>query len=335
MSVIRTVHNRENPFVQLNKEALWNEKLSLKAIGLWARCMSRPTDWRFNVKELVSKSKEGRRAIDSAINELIANDYAVRLEHWEKDQEGKFTTGGVEYVFFEFPATKEDKEKVLEEFKKCFRHCGFGDCRNGDCRNAHLLIEKETEKEKEEELSCPRSETDAVTTQPKKAELPPKEEKGTEPKALEMAQDLLKRVLAVYPKYKAPKIESWTKEMDLMHRRDNRSWEEIKEVIRYAFEEDSFWPKVIQSPTTLRKNFDKIAVKMKPVENKASGKEQNMEYARKVKGYLNSNGKGHRILLQNNGIVHQNSGDSIGYDLPTERFKEIILKWAELNDKGG
>lgn len=153
MSVIRVVHNKENPFVQLNKETLWNHNISLKAIGLWARCMSRPDDWRFNVKELVSKSKEGRRAIDAAIKELIKHNYAVRIEHWEKSEDGKFKTGGIEYVFFEFPATQEDKDRVLEEFKKSFRHCGFGNCRNGDSRNSNLLIKNDTDIEKKEYIT--------------------------------------------------------------------------------------------------------------------------------------------------------------------------------------
>lgn len=155
MSIIRIVHNQENPFVQLNKKALWNENISLKAIGLWARCMSRPDNWRFNVKELVSKIKEGRRAVDGAIGELIEHNYAIRLEHWEKAADGKFDTGGIEYVFFEFPATQEDKDKVLEEFKKSFRHCCFGNRRNGNSRNDELLIHIEKEKEKEEKRTTP------------------------------------------------------------------------------------------------------------------------------------------------------------------------------------
>lgn len=150
MSIIRIVHNKENPFVQLNKKALWNEDLSLKAIGLWARCMSRPDDWRFNVKELVARSKEGRRAIDGAISELIEHGYAIRLEHWDKSEDGKFSNGGVEYAFFEFPATDEDKAKVLEEFKKSFRHCGFGNCRFGDSRNVDLLNKERKPTQKKE-----------------------------------------------------------------------------------------------------------------------------------------------------------------------------------------
>lgn len=157
MSIIRVVHNRENPYVQLNKEALWNENLSLKATGLWARCMSRPDNWRFVVSELVSKCKEGRRAIDSAIQELIQNRYAMKVEHWEKDEKGHFTKGGVEYIFFEFPATDEEIKHHQEEFKKSFRLCGFGNRRNGNLQNDELLKKeslnpiKSLEKEEERE----------------------------------------------------------------------------------------------------------------------------------------------------------------------------------------
>jgi hypothetical protein len=153
MSVIRVVHNRENPFVQLNKDALWDENLSLKATGLWARCLSRPDDWKFSVKELAAKSKEGRRAIYTAIDELIEHNYAIKLVHWEKDIKGSFNNGGVEYVFFEFPATQEDKDKVLAEFKKSFRHRGFGNLHDGDHRNSTLLKKEErlkTHKKKRE-----------------------------------------------------------------------------------------------------------------------------------------------------------------------------------------
>lgn len=148
-SIIRVVHNRENPFVQLNKQALWDQNLSLKAVGLWARCMSRPNDWTFSLKELVDNCKEGRRAVDAAMHELIAANYVYRIEYAERDLNGKFKSGGIEYVFFEFPATEEEKQKRVEEFKKSFRNCCFGNCRNGDCRNVHLLIKNNTKTESE------------------------------------------------------------------------------------------------------------------------------------------------------------------------------------------
>jgi hypothetical protein len=139
MTIIRIVHNRDNPYVVLNKTAIWDPDLSLKAVGLWTRCMSRPDNWKFSIKELANKCKEGRKSIDSAIQELIDVGYAVRLEYYEKNENGRFSNGGVEYVFFEFKATEEDKQKALEELKKSFRDCHLGNCRNGNFRKGNLL----------------------------------------------------------------------------------------------------------------------------------------------------------------------------------------------------
>lgn len=151
MTVIRIKHNRENPYVQINKESLWDERLSCKAVTLLVRCMSRPDDWKFHVVELASKFKEGRKTVDSAIHELIQYGYAVRIDHWDKDEAGRFKDKGHEYVFFETPATQEDKEKVLEEFKKCFQHCRFGKVRSGNFRKGPLLISSSSKKNNEEE----------------------------------------------------------------------------------------------------------------------------------------------------------------------------------------
>src|SRR5580765_9040605 len=58
-TIVRVVHNRENPYVQINKISLWDIGLSLKATGLWARCLSRPNNWTFSLSELIKKCKEG------------------------------------------------------------------------------------------------------------------------------------------------------------------------------------------------------------------------------------------------------------------------------------
>jgi len=158
MTIIRIVHNKENPFVQLNKAALWDQRLSLKAVGLWSRCLSRPNDWTFNVSELVKKCKEGRRSIDSAIDELIEFGYAVRIDYWDKGKNGKFNDGGSEYVFFEFVATEEDKNKILEEFKKSYRNCCFSNSRKSDCQNDELLIHNPTDIEVKEKLLTTKEE---------------------------------------------------------------------------------------------------------------------------------------------------------------------------------
>lgn len=122
MPVIRIKHNRENPFVQLNKEALWDKDLSTKAVGLWAKCMSKPDNWTFSVKELSSKIKEGRDFVYSAIKELIKFGYCIRVEV-KNSENNRFEK--YEYIFFEFKLTPEEIKEYVDNLKKSLPHTGF------------------------------------------------------------------------------------------------------------------------------------------------------------------------------------------------------------------
>lgn len=132
MPIIRSLHNRENPYVQLNKSALWDERLSLKAIGLWARCLSQKDDWRFHVSELVKRTKEGKRAIYSAIDELIEHGYCIKYQPRSADQAH---LADVHYVFLEFCIQGEE----LEELKKSLLRCGFVHAENVLAQNSTLM----------------------------------------------------------------------------------------------------------------------------------------------------------------------------------------------------
>lgn len=146
MSIIRTIRNGN--FVTLDNNSLWNKNLSLKAIGLWARCLSRPNDWEFHVSELASTGKEKKLAIYNALDELIAENYVVRIERYEKNEKGRFSGKKFDYLFFNFPPTEEEKAQYIEEFKKSFRHRGFGDLHNQQLLKNNTYKEKKVYKEK-------------------------------------------------------------------------------------------------------------------------------------------------------------------------------------------
>ncbi len=63
------------------------------------------------------------------------------------------------------------------------------------------------------------------------------------------------------PKAKEPNFQTWSKEFDLMIRRDKREVQEIKDLINWS-QNDSFWYKNILSPQKLRKQYDQLIVKM-------------------------------------------------------------------------
>jgi hypothetical protein len=105
-------HNRENPYVMLNKRALWDPNLSLKAVGMWARCLSLPDNWQFSLSEFGQKCHEGKDAIRSVMRELVEFGYVMRVEHREV-VDGKYAGGFLEYIFFESRATPEQKNAEM------------------------------------------------------------------------------------------------------------------------------------------------------------------------------------------------------------------------------
>lgn len=135
--IIRTVHNKENPYVMLNRQVVNDPKLSLKARGLWATCMSKPNDWHFHVSALVKELKEGKTAVYSALGELIDAGYCIRGQ--KRDVEGgRFAT--VEYILYEFPVTEEDRAVLENYFKNKLPYSGFPQADCPHTENAPLPI---------------------------------------------------------------------------------------------------------------------------------------------------------------------------------------------------
>lgn len=92
-------------FTILSNNVLENPKLSFKAKGLWAYCMSRKETWEFHVSHLSTVSKEGVDAVYSALDELIQEGLVVR--HQERkgrgEGQGRGTAGKVEYTVYATP----------------------------------------------------------------------------------------------------------------------------------------------------------------------------------------------------------------------------------------
>lgn len=101
MSIVRIQHNRDNPYVQLNKKALEDKNISWASKGLWAYLMSRPDDWKVSVvhlSKIYSGKGGGEKAILALLNELIVNGYCERKQG--KKDKGFFSN--TEYIITEF-----------------------------------------------------------------------------------------------------------------------------------------------------------------------------------------------------------------------------------------
>ena len=78
MTIIRAPRT-ERDSTTIDNDVLQDPRLSLRALGLLARILSRPDSWRVETAELAQDCKEGRDAVRVALRELETAGYAERL----------------------------------------------------------------------------------------------------------------------------------------------------------------------------------------------------------------------------------------------------------------
>ncbi len=79
---------------------------------------------------------------------------------------------------------------------------------------------------------------------------------------LRLSKLLYNLILKRNPKQKKPDFQSWAENIDLMIRLDNRTEQEIEDVIRWS-QGNTFWRNNILSTDKLRKQFDALYLKAK------------------------------------------------------------------------
>lgn len=101
-TIFRTMKDKDNPFVMIDRRPLENPSLSWKAKGILSYILSRPDNWTVQIGDLVKRSTDKAFAIRGAIKELIAAGHIYRRE--ERDAKtGRF----LRYVLevYELPFT--------------------------------------------------------------------------------------------------------------------------------------------------------------------------------------------------------------------------------------
>jgi hypothetical protein len=112
--IIRVKHNRENPYVTLNRGAARDPNLPLDTLGLWFKLMCRPDDWEINVVELTKSCKCGKEKVNRMLGELIKAGYAYRYQERVDGKRKNQFSSNVWYIF-EFPMTKEEIQKMFPQ----------------------------------------------------------------------------------------------------------------------------------------------------------------------------------------------------------------------------
>jgi hypothetical protein len=79
-TIFRTVKDKDNPFVMIDRRPIENPELSWKAKGILAYLLSRPDNWIVRLGDLVKRSTDKTHAIRGAIRELQKAGHVHRKE---------------------------------------------------------------------------------------------------------------------------------------------------------------------------------------------------------------------------------------------------------------
>ncbi len=150
----------------------------------------------------------------------------------------------------------------------------------------------------------------------------PKDQKNqSSATASSLADFFLKKIQERNPKFKAPDLKKWACQIDKIIRLDNRSKEDLEAIILWAHT-DKFWSINCLSPENLRKNFDKLYMKMQA----GKGEEiirTNREYALSLKEKYPKEMK--NLSFDAKYALNRALGKDLPFNLPHESFKKSLV----------
>ena len=98
-TIFRTVKDKNNPYVMIDRRPVDNPNLSFKAKGLLTYLMSRPDGWEVSIADLVKHGKDGEAAIRAGLKELRE---VGHMRYTTSRKEGRITGWLIEV--FEVPS---------------------------------------------------------------------------------------------------------------------------------------------------------------------------------------------------------------------------------------
>jgi DnaD/phage-associated family protein len=69
-TIFRTIHDKDNPYVMIDRRIIDNTGLSFKAKGILTYLLSRPDGWEVNLIDLANRGTDGIDAVKSGVKEL-------------------------------------------------------------------------------------------------------------------------------------------------------------------------------------------------------------------------------------------------------------------------
>lgn len=176
-------------------------------------------------------------------------------------------------------------------------------------------------------VSKDTTDTTEVTSEVAKAPLSKgKKPLDVPPQAIELSEYLFDKIKGTFPTTLPPKFDTWAVSLDRMNRLDHRSWDDIRSMIDWVFDESDFWCKNILSADTLRKQYDKMMAQRTPVENQGTQEARNRKTAQMLRSHFIASQEKNRFQVNQDFCFLGERGDSLSYNMNPNEFEAILTK---------
>ncbi len=309
MPIIRTVHNQENPYVMINKKALWDIRMSPRATVLWARMLSRPDNWNICVTEISKAFKQSLKATYKSLNELIELGYAYKVQE-KKEEDGHFDK--VQYFIFE-------SCESCEEFKKSFRSAQNDYAVTVSAEKESLIknnLNLTKERKKKDNILSSDVPSDSAERATSSISKIYENQKDID----EVYECFVEELLKCKPDCKKHSPEKWKNDIEKLLRIDKRSKDASISVIKWSFK-DYFWKARILSIENLRKHFDTLEIQIEASKD-LSWISINKSFAYKC--IKENSPKLNHLVFSKYVITNPKNGKDVGLDMHPENFKKMF-----------
>ena len=89
--MIVKARQHKSDFFQMNNEPIQDCSLSWAARGLLAYLISLPDNWEVHLRDLIVRSRNGRKPTEAALNELIEAGHVTKKQGKNKRRDTKYT----------------------------------------------------------------------------------------------------------------------------------------------------------------------------------------------------------------------------------------------------
>ena len=312
----RSKHDRENPYVMINKKMLHDPNLDPQDKGVLAYLLSLPNDWDINLSHLAKVLGTGRDRIRNVINNLIKHGYCLKSEN--RDARNRYIGTSYEVseepIFLNKNTSKSDSgpetenpsvDKYLKMSTKNSKpKTDFPAPQSPAPENPTLLSNDIILKNEKNNILLSEPAVRTVSANAKT-----------------LSKFFFSKLKENNPNQKAPNFSTWDKHFDYMLRIDKREFEEIKQVIAWA-QADDFWHTNVRSPEKLRQQFDTLIIKMK-AKSKDENVRLNRTYAMGVKAKYPTHMRS--LVINDKFAINATLGKEISLSMKHEAFKPAFL----------